>query len=61
MTKHISRLKIKCVSDVEKRNIKEKKRKEKKSLRKKKKNIQLEWNYDGTRFSLCNEIVIGIS
>ena len=37
MTKHISRLKIKCVSDVEKRNIKEKKRKEKKSLRKKKK------------------------
>jgi hypothetical protein len=45
MTKHISRLKIKCVSDVEKRDIKE--RKKKKSLRKKKKNkkkIQLERN-----------------
>jgi hypothetical protein len=34
MTKHISRLKIKCVSDVEKRDIK---KEEKKSLRKKKK------------------------
>jgi hypothetical protein len=30
MTKHLSRLKIKCVSDVEKRDIKGKKRKEKK-------------------------------
>ena len=42
MTKHISRLKIKCVSDVEKRDIKEKKKKRKKShyaKKKKKKNI----------------------
>lgn len=42
MTKHISRLKIKCVSDVEKRDIKGKKRKEKKGhfakKKKKKKN-----------------------
>jgi hypothetical protein len=30
MTKHLSRLKIKCVSDVEKRDIKGKKRQEKK-------------------------------
>jgi hypothetical protein len=38
MTKHISRLKIKCVSDVEKRDIKGKKKKrKKKSLRKKNK------------------------
>jgi hypothetical protein len=37
MTKHISRLKIKCVSDVEKRDIKEKKRKEKKVITPKKK------------------------
>ena len=47
MTKHISRLKIKCVSDVEKRDIKEKKKEKKKSLRKKKKKkkkIQLERN-----------------
>ena len=42
MTKHLSRLKIKCVSDVEKRDIKGKKRKEKKGhfakKKKKKKN-----------------------
>ena len=47
MTKHISRLKIKCVSNVEKRDIKGKKRKEKKShyaKKKKKKKIQLERN-----------------
>jgi hypothetical protein len=37
MTKHISRLKIKCVSNVEKRDIKGKKRKEKKSHYAKKK------------------------
>jgi hypothetical protein len=37
MTKHISRLKIKCVSDVEKRDIKGKKRKEKKVITQKKK------------------------
>jgi hypothetical protein len=37
MTKHISSLKIKCVSDVEKRVIKGKKRKEKKSHYAKKK------------------------
>jgi hypothetical protein len=47
MTKHISRLKIKCVSDVEKRDIKGEKKFKKKSLRKKKKDkkkIQLERN-----------------
>jgi Na+-transporting methylmalonyl-CoA/oxaloacetate decarboxylase gamma subunit len=45
MTKHISRLKIKCVSDVEKRDIKEKKKeKKKKSLRKKKKKNNLKYN-----------------
>jgi len=39
MTKHISRLKIKCVSDVEKRDIKgKKKEKKKKVITQKKKN-----------------------
>jgi hypothetical protein len=37
MTKHISRLKIKCVSDVEKRDIKGKKNKKKVITQKKKK------------------------
>ena len=46
MTKHISRLKIKCVSDVEKRDIKGKKIKKKVITQKKKnkKKIQLERN-----------------
>ena len=48
MTKHISRLKIKCVSDVEKRDIKGKKEKKKshyaKKKKKNKKKIQLERN-----------------
>ena len=43
MTKHISRLKIKCVSDVEKRDIK-KENKTKVITQKKKKKIQLERN-----------------
>jgi len=37
MTKHISRLKIKGVSDVEKRDIKEKRKKKKSHFAKKKK------------------------
>ena len=37
MNKHISRLKIKCVSDVEKRDIKEKKKEKKSHYAKKKK------------------------
>ena len=48
MTKHISRLKIKCVSNVEKRDIKGKKRKEKKSHYAKKKKKK-KYNQNGTQ------------
>ena len=50
MTKHISRLKIKCVSDVEKRDIKGKKNKKKVITQKKK--IKKKYNQKGTRTEL---------